>query len=98
MSYERGRKESYFQNHKAATVFRKRWVFPAIYLTSAVVVLTAVLWYQSASNNDVKDQLADDGKKSAYDNRDDAVEVGKPVENVAMPVADSENVSVVKSF
>ncbi|RCK12947.1 M23 family peptidase [Bacillus licheniformis] len=51
-----------------------------------------------SSNNDVKDQLADDGKKSAYDNRDDAVEVGKPVENVAMPVADSENVSVVKKF
>ncbi|MGO4901597.1 peptidoglycan DD-metalloendopeptidase family protein [Bacillus sp. GM2] len=83
---------------KLQQFFRKRWVFPAIYLTSAVVVLTAVLWYQSASNNDVKDQLADDGKKSAYDNRDDAVEVGKPVENVAMPVADSENVSVVKKF
>ncbi|MCY7915531.1 M23 family peptidase, partial [Bacillus haynesii] len=42
---------------KLQQFFRKRWVFPAIYLTSAVVVLTAVLWYQSASNNDVKDHL-----------------------------------------
>ncbi|MEC3607914.1 M23 family metallopeptidase [Bacillus glycinifermentans] len=82
---------------KLQRFFRRRWVFPAIYLISAVVVLTAVLWYQSASNNDVKDKLADDGK-SAYDNRDDAVEVGKPVENVAMPVVDSENVTVVKKF
>lgn len=82
---------------KPQRFFRRRWVFPAIYLISAVVVLTAVLWYQSASNNDVKDKLADDGK-SAYDNRDDAVEVGKPVENVAMPVIDSENVTVVKKF
>ncbi|KKB74298.1 MULTISPECIES: M23 family metallopeptidase [Bacillus] len=82
---------------KLQRFFRRRWVFPAIYLISAVVVLTAVLWYQSASNNDVKDKLADDGK-SAYDNRDDAVEVGKPVENVAMPVIDSENVTVVKKF
>ncbi|MBG9914439.1 M23 family metallopeptidase [Bacillus sonorensis] len=83
---------------KLQKFFRRRWVFPAIYLISAVVVLTAVLWYQSASNHDVKDKLAQDGKKSAYDNRDDAVEVGKPVENVAMPVVDSENVSVVKKF
>ncbi|ATH93538.1 peptidase M23 [Bacillus glycinifermentans] len=82
---------------KLQRFFRRRWVFPAIYLISAVVVLTAVLWYQSASNNDVKDKLADDGK-SAYDNRDDAVEVGKPVENVVMPVVDSENVTVVKKF
>lgn len=82
---------------KLQRFFRRRWVFPAIYLISAVVVLTAVLWYQSASNNDVKDKLADDGK-SAYDNRDDAVEVGKTVENVAMPVIDSENVTVVKKF
>lgn len=41
--------------------------------------------------------MADNGGNSAYDNNDDAVEVGKSMENVAMPVVDSENVSVVKS-
>lgn len=86
------------QVKKLQQFFRKRWVFPAIYLVSAVVILTAVLWYQSVSNDEVKDQLADNGGNSAYDNNDDAVEVGKSMENVAMPVVDSENVSVVKKF
>lgn len=84
------------QVKKLQQFFRKRWVFPAIYLVSAAVILTAVLWYQSVSNDEVKDQLADNGGNSAYDNNDDAVEVGKSMENVAMPVVDSENVSEKK--
>ncbi|WP_353854355.1 M23 family metallopeptidase [Bacillus sp. Bos-x628] len=81
---------------KVQQFFRKRWVFPAIYLVSAAVVLTAVLWYQAVSN-DVKDQLSD-GNQTGQEQRDDAVEVGKPIENVAMPVQNSDNVSVVKKF
>ncbi|MFS0654107.1 peptidoglycan DD-metalloendopeptidase family protein [Bacillus sp. 179-C3.3 HS] len=81
---------------KIQQFFRKRWVFPAIYLVSAAVVLTAVLWYQAVSK-DVKDQLSD-GNQTGQEQRDDAVEVGKPIENVAMPVQNSDNVSVVKKF
>ncbi|UYP22574.1 M23 family metallopeptidase [Bacillus velezensis] len=86
------------QVKKLQRFFRKRWIFPAIYLVSAAVILTAVLWYQSVSN-DVKDNLTNNGGNSAYDSgKDDAVEVGKSMENVAMPAAHSENVSVVKKF
>lgn len=86
------------QVKKLQRFFRKRWIFPAIYLVSAAVILTAVLWYQSVSN-DVKDNLTNNGGNSAYDSgKDDAVEVGKPMENVAMPAAHSANVSVVKKF
>ncbi|MBR0605015.1 peptidoglycan DD-metalloendopeptidase family protein [Bacillus safensis] len=81
---------------KVQQFFRKRWVFPAIYLVSAAVVLTAVLWYQAVSK-DVKDQLSD-GNQTGQEQRDDAVEVGKPIENVTMPVQNSDNVSVVKKF
>ncbi|MEI4789995.1 M23 family metallopeptidase [Bacillus sp. FJAT-53060] len=81
---------------KVQQFFRKRWVFPAIYLVSAAVVLTAVLWYQAVSK-DVKDQLSN-GNQIGQEQRDDAVEVGKPIENVAMPVQNSDNVSVVKKF
>lgn len=45
-------------------------------------MLTAVLWYQAVSK-DVKDQLSD-GNQTGQEQRDDAVEVGKPIENVAM--------------
>jgi stage II sporulation protein Q len=76
--------------------FRKRWVFPAIYLLSAAVVLTAVLWYQ-ASTNDVKDQLSDGGNETQTDTND-ALEVSKSVENVNMPVQSPESVSVITKF
>lgn len=47
----------------------------------------------------MKDNLTNNGGNSAYDSgKDDAVEVGKSMENVAMPAAHSENVSVVKKF
>lgn len=77
--------------------FRKRWVFPAIYLLSAAVVLTAVLWYQ-ASSNDVKDQITDNGNKTSESDTNDALEVSKQVENVKMPVSAPESVSVITKF
>ncbi|MGG3640472.1 peptidoglycan DD-metalloendopeptidase family protein [Bacillus gobiensis] len=77
--------------------FRKRWVFPAIYLLSAAVVLTAVLWYQ-ASSNDVKDQITDNGNETSESNTNDALEVSKQVENVKMPVSTPESVSVITKF
>lgn len=47
----------------------------------------------------MKDNLTNNGGNSAYDSgKDDAIEVGKSMENVAMPSAHSENVSVVKKF
>ncbi|QGQ48326.1 M23 family metallopeptidase [Metabacillus sediminilitoris] len=83
------------QNSKIQQFFRKRWVFPAIYLMSAAVILTAVLWYQSISNN-----VAEDLNTSEEDamNDPEAVEVNALKENVAMPALDPDAVNVVKKF
>ncbi|WP_299091906.1 M23 family metallopeptidase [uncultured Metabacillus sp.] len=79
---------------KIQQFFRKRWVFPAIYLMSAAVILTAVLWYQSISNNVAEDLQ----KENQGETAPEAVEVNTLKENVAMPAVDSEAVQVVKKF
>jgi stage II sporulation protein Q len=84
------------QNTKFQQFFRKRWVFPAIYLMSAAVILTAVLWYQSISNNVAEDLQTEQGENAIQD--PEAVEVNSLKENVAMPALDPEAVNVVKKF
>lgn len=84
------------QNTKFQQFFRKRWVFPAIYLMSAAVILTAVLWYQSISNNVAEDLQTEQGENAIQD--PEAVEVNSLKENFAMPALDPEAVNVVKKF
>jgi stage II sporulation protein Q len=74
------------QSSSIKRFFKKRWVFPAIYIASAAIILTAVLWYQtSSSSTDKYDYKSTDiaGKK----NQAPAIEVSKTFENFKMPVA-----------
>ena len=83
------------QSSSVKRFFKKRWVFPAIYIASAAIILTGVLWYQaSSSNTDKYDYKSTDltGKK----NQTPAVEVNKPFENFKMPV-DKATEAVVKT-
>ncbi|MEH7334246.1 M23 family metallopeptidase [Neobacillus drentensis] len=83
------------QSSSAKRFFKKRWVFPAIYIASAAIILTGVLWYQaSGSKTDKYDYKSTDiaGKK----NQAPAVEVNKALENFKMPVA-MENAPVIKT-
>ncbi|TYR80158.1 M23 family metallopeptidase [Priestia megaterium] len=86
------------QQSKVQQLFRKRWIFPAIYLASAAIILTAVLWFQANGNNDIsegnKDGYTEDG--TAYN--EEAVEVNASLENLNMPIANKESVVVKKPF
>jgi len=85
--------------NKVQQFFRKRWVFPAIYLMSAAVILTAVLWYQSISNDVAEDLNGNNTEDLALtDNQPEAVEVNATKENFAMPAIDPDAVTVVKKF
>jgi stage II sporulation protein Q len=67
---------------------KKRWVFPAIYIASAAIILTAVLWYQmGASQTDKYNYKATDLSGKKFDQK--AVEVSKNLENFKMPVANA---------
>lgn len=79
--------------------FKKRWVFPAIYISSAAIILTGALWYQSSSNSDSSnyDYKASDisGKKI---NETPAVEVNRVMENFVMPVTNPDTAVIQKPF
>ncbi|WP_243291948.1 M23 family metallopeptidase [Bacillus sp. FJAT-47783] len=84
------------QGAKFQQFFRKKWFFPAVYLLSAAVILTAVLWYQ-AVRDDIMDENTEDTQDLSY--RDDsAIEVNRSVENFKMPAIDPDAVKVVTNF
>jgi len=79
--------------------FKKRWVYPAIYIASAAIILTAVLWYQnsnSATKQNDFDYKATDvpGKKFG----EPAVEVNRLMENILLPVKDTDSVVYKRHF
>jgi stage II sporulation protein Q len=84
-------------NAKFQAFFRKRWVFPAIYLMSAAVILTAVLWYQNISNNVAEDINTPEQGENAINNQE-AVEVNATKENFTIPALDPDSVNIVKKF
>jgi stage II sporulation protein Q len=85
------------QGSSVKRFFKKRWVFPAIYIASAAIILTGVLWYQSSSSDSDKyDYKSTDitGKK----NDTPAVEVNTALENFKMPVAKSADAVIKTKF
>ena len=82
---------------KVKRFFKKRWAFPAVYIASAAIILSGVLWYQNSASD------SDDFKYDATDNPtkqmdDPGVPVSKELENFTWPVADPEAVETQKQF
>jgi stage II sporulation protein Q len=82
---------------KVTRLFRKRWVLPAMYLFSAALILTGVLWFQSKNNDFVKPPSADEEQGTSY-NEKEVVPANEAVEQIAMPVLDPNAVEIVKPF
>ena len=80
--------------------FKKRWVFPAIYLASAALLISVLFWYQTAGNKTTDDQnLAKDSQDlTGMSGEDSAIEVNQAFENVAMPVKNEDKAQIVTQF
>ncbi|WP_338450191.1 M23 family metallopeptidase [Niallia oryzisoli] len=83
--------------------FKKRWVFPAVYIASAALILTGVLWYQNSSTDNAidSDKFSLNGQEAPGQNaKDQAVEVARAMENVKLPLTakDSSSVKIQKKF
>lgn len=77
--------------------FKKRWVYPAIYLASAALLITAIFWYQS--NNSAKNDFGYQGDKLGKNGyKDPAVEVNKSIENFKWPVKNMKEAQIEKEF
>lgn len=79
--------------------FRKRWVFPAIYLASAALLISMIFWYQTAGKNTAdKPNLTEESKELTGMNDDTVVEVNQSLENVSVPVKNEEEVEYITRF
>jgi stage II sporulation protein Q len=79
--------------------FKKRWVFPAIYLLSAAIILTAVLWYQN-STTDLAGPTTETETEvpGTAENGKETVPVISNVEKFSMPVVDPNSIEIQKHF
>ncbi|WP_409252235.1 peptidoglycan DD-metalloendopeptidase family protein [Bacillus sp. SCS-153A] len=80
--------------------FKKRWAYPAIYLASAAIIITAILWYQAAGNDVAEEQNLGYEEDVPTGNQFDrpAVEVNRTMENFVLPVANENEVVIEKGF
>lgn len=80
--------------------FQKRWAFPAIYIASAAIILTAVLWYQT-SISDVAEQDKYDYNATDIAGKNTnppAMEVNTALENIKWPLVNPETATIQKPF
>ncbi|WP_010099250.1 M23 family metallopeptidase [Ornithinibacillus scapharcae] len=81
-------------------IFRKKWFFPAVYLTIAALLLAAVVWYQNLDNQlpEAGDdqELGENYKPNPHDQ--DAAPVIDSQEVIKMPVAEQEQAEIVTKF
>ncbi|WP_077623426.1 M23 family metallopeptidase [Sediminibacillus massiliensis] len=84
-------------------IFRKKWFFPALYLTIAALLLTGVLWYQNLDN-----QVPEATENQDVENQDisgdnlgmdeEAQPVLEQQEVVKMPVQEEDQAEIVTKF
>ncbi len=82
-------------------ILSKRWALPAIYLVSAAILLTAVLWYQTSNNNNATEpgKVGYEENGTASKNKDEkAVEVNSKLENFIKPVSNQDDMIVKTPF
>lgn len=81
---------------KVKSFFKKRWAFPAIYIASAAIILTGVLWYQNSASETDKYKYDADMPTKPID--EPAEPVAKEFENFAWPVLDEDSFVTQKEF
>ncbi len=86
------------QKSSVQRFFRKRWVFPAIYLVSAALIITAVLWFQGNSDVAEEDLKYGENQPGTATGDDPSVPVNSAAENFKMPVIDEEAIQVFREF
>ncbi|WP_026021809.1 peptidoglycan DD-metalloendopeptidase family protein [Bacillus timonensis] len=78
--------------------FRKRWVFPAIYLVSAALILTAVLWFQGKDDVAKDDLKYGENQPGTATGEEPSVPVNQAGEKFKMPVIDEDAIQVFREF
>ncbi|MFC5733771.1 M23 family metallopeptidase [Cytobacillus gottheilii] len=78
---------------------KKRWAFPAIYIASAAIILSAVLWYQNSSDSAIEsDEFDHEATDITGKTEEPAIEVTNSLEDFKMPVADEDTAVIQTQF
>lgn len=94
---EEEKKQPSLRKPSLKRALRKRWVFPAIYLTSAAVILAGVLWFQQSKDVQPKDEYQY-GQEGTSSKQEESIPVNETVEHIAMPVLDPNAVEIKTPF
>ncbi|WP_010648323.1 M23 family metallopeptidase [Oceanobacillus massiliensis] len=86
--------------NKWSRIYRKKWFFPAVYLTIAALLLSVVVWYQNMDNQvpDATDDQEQSGDYSPVLNDDEAQTVLDQQELIQMPVVNLDEAEIVTKF
>jgi stage II sporulation protein Q len=95
---EEEKKQTSLRRSNLQRLFRKRWVFPAIYLTCAALVLAGALWFQNKQDGKEGKDEYEYGQTGTSQQNEPAVPVNEAVEKFAMPVLDPGSVEIQKPF
>jgi stage II sporulation protein Q len=77
--------------------WRKRWVFPAIYLSCAALILAGALWFQKHNGKTGKNE-SEYSQSGTSQHNEPAVPVNEAVEKFTMPVLDPNSVEIKTPF
>lgn len=86
--------------NKWSELLKKKWFFPAVYITIAAVLLTVVVWYQNVDNQikDVAEEVEDDYVPNMHDDDKDSESVMDQQETIKMPIEENEKAEIVTKF
>ncbi|GAA0605121.1 stage II sporulation protein spoIIQ [Virgibacillus siamensis] len=86
--------------NKWSRIFKKKWFFPAVYLTVAAVLLAFVVWYQNLENQ--MPDMAEDQKSTDFynpaENQNEAQPVMEQQEVIKKPVVNQDQAEIVTKF
>ncbi|MBD7938698.1 MULTISPECIES: M23 family metallopeptidase [Cytobacillus] len=78
---------------------KKRWAYPAIYIASAALILSGVLWFQNGNENASDTDGFDYGETDlSGKGNEDAVEVNNAMENFVLPVENADGAVIQTKF
>ncbi|MEK3906172.1 peptidoglycan DD-metalloendopeptidase family protein [Oceanobacillus sp. FSL W7-1309] len=86
--------------NKWSRIYRKKWFFPALYLTIAAVLLSVVVWYQNLDNQ-ITDTTETENLGEEYSpipNEEGAEPVIEQQELIQMPLENSDQAEIVTKF
>lgn len=94
------REEEKNQSSRWKKVLKKRWVYPAVYLACAALLISGIVWFQTANKNiaDKPNVSENPNDLLGHDPDGEAIEVTQSFEDIAYPLENQDDVEVVTEF